>query len=87
MTRTHQKLPTNWHEREKLRNKGQFWTPEWVAQPMIEYVSKEANLIFDPAVGRGAFYDALLKSDRATETHFYGTDIDPAVLSDDIYKQ
>ncbi len=80
----HQKLPTNWEEREALRDKGQFWTPSWVAEAMISYVANGNDLIFDPATGRGAFYEALLKLNKKNIT-FFGTDIDPDVLSDAIY--
>jgi len=82
----HQQLPTNWHEREILRDRGQFWTPSWVAEAMAAYVSHDADLIFDPATGRGAFYEALLKIQN-TKILFYGIDIDPEVLSDEIYNQ
>jgi type I restriction-modification system DNA methylase subunit len=61
----HQILPQNWEARERLRNKGQFWTPEWVAEAMIAYLIADTTSIYDPAVGKGAFYMALknLKSE------------------------
>ena len=80
----HQKLPTNWDAREILRDKGQFWTPSWVASTMVTYLIKDSNLIFDPATGRGAFFEALKKLDK-TAVSFYGTDIDNEVLADEIY--
>lgn len=80
-----QKLPTIWSERELLRDKGQFWTPSWVAQAMVTYLVKESDLIFDPATGNGAFFDALLKLQN-TEIKFYGTDIDAKVLANEIYQ-
>lgn len=80
-----QKLPTVWSERERLRDKGQFWTPSWVAQAMVAYLAKEFDLIFDPATGNGAFFDALLKHQN-TEIKFYGTDIDAKVLAGEIYQ-
>jgi len=80
----HQSLPTDWTEREILRDKGQFWTPSWVAEAMVSYVSEETDLVFDPATGRGAFFDALLKLDK-NKISFYGTDIDKNVLADEIY--
>lgn len=80
-----QKLPTDWSEREKLRDKGQFWTPSWVAQAMIAYLAKESDLIFDPATGNGAFFDALLKL-KKTGIKFYGTDVDAKVLGNEIYQ-
>lgn len=80
----HQKLPNNWKLREILRDKGQFWTPNWVAEAMVSYVSKETELIFDPAAGRGAFLEALIKLNKK-KISFYGIDIDEDVLSDKIY--
>jgi len=84
-TTLHQKLPVGWHERENLREKGQFWTPDWVAEAMVAYVAENTKLIFDPATGRGAFFEVLKKIDLAKQITFFGTDIDKAVLSDDIY--
>ncbi len=84
--KSHQKLPTEWNEREILRDKGQFWTPSWVAEAMMAYVSENTDLVFDPATGRGAFYEALLKLNKK-DVSFFGTDIDPDVLSDEIYKK
>ncbi len=66
--KSHQKLPANWNEREILRDKGQFWTPGWVAEAMIAYVSENTDLIFDPATGRGAFYEALIKQTLIPDT-------------------
>jgi hypothetical protein len=80
----HQVLPTNWHEREKLRDKGQFWTPSWVAKAMVAYVSEGVDLVFDPATGRGAFFQALLQLEKR-QAIFYGTDVDEEVLKDKIY--
>jgi adenine-specific DNA-methyltransferase len=82
--KSHQKLPTIWSEREILREKGQFWTPSWVAEAMVAFVSEGADLVFDPATGRGAFYRALLNINEKNIS-FYGTDIDEEVLSDEIY--
>ena len=84
--KAHQKLPTDWNEREILRNKGQFWTPSWVAEAMVAYVADNTDLVFDPATGRGAFFEALLKLNKQN-TSFLGTDIDPEVLSDEIYNK
>jgi SAM-dependent methyltransferase len=76
----HQKLPSEWVEREKLRDKGQFWTPSWVADAMVAYVSQNADLIFDPGVGKGIFYSALKKQSKKKK--FYGLDIDPAIIKE-----
>lgn len=83
----HQQLPHNWNEREELRNKGQFWTPDWVAEAMVEYVCRDAQFVFDPATGEGAFYQALKAlSPLAQHIRFYGIDIDEQVLSNEIYQ-
>lgn len=77
-TTAHPKLPTLWTEREKLRNKGQFWTPDWIANAMVAYVAQGAQTIFDPGVGKGAFYTALQKINP--EKLFFGTDIDGEII-------
>ena len=79
-TVVHQKLPTQWEDREKLRDKGQFWTPDWVAEAMVSYVAQGANIVFDPGVGKGVFYTALKKLNRKAK--FYGTDIDLAIIEE-----
>ncbi|MGQ0740250.1 MAG: Eco57I restriction-modification methylase domain-containing protein [Bacteroidota bacterium] len=84
--KSHQTLPTEWNEREILRDKGQFWTPSWVADAMVAYVSENTDLVFDPATGRGAFYEALLKLNKL-KISFFGTDIDTKVLEDEIYNR
>jgi hypothetical protein len=75
-----QNLSSQWSERENLREKGQFWTPNWIAEAMIAYVSKNADLVFDPGVGRGVFYTALEKV--APNKSFFGIDIDPEIIGD-----
>jgi adenine-specific DNA methylase len=86
--KNHQNLPSNWHERENLRNKGQFWTPDWIAEAMVAYAVVDSQLLFDPATGEGAFYKALIKHNSlsAEKVGFYGTDIDENILNSDIYK-
>src|SRR3989344_7647480 len=75
-----QNVPTQWSEREKLRDKGQLWTSDWVAEAMVAYVSQNAGLIFDPGVGRGAFYTAL--KNVAPKKKFFGIDIDSEIILD-----
>lgn len=59
MSKSHQKLPSSGAAREALRQKGQFWTPAWVAEAMVAYaVGGGSRHIFDPAVGGGAFFRA-----------------------------
>ena len=79
-TTTYQKLPTNWDQREKLRDKGQFWTPDWIADAMVAYVARGVDVVFDPGVGKGAFYTALKKV--APKKKFFGIDIDPEIIAE-----
>lgn len=52
-------IPRAGEARRVLQAKGQFWTPEWVAQAMAAYVlDGQPEAIFDPAVGAGAFFTA-----------------------------
>jgi len=54
-----QSLPSAWTEREELREKGQFWTPHWLAKIMASWVTeKQPETLFDPAVGPGTFFFA-----------------------------
>ena len=54
-----QKLPPSGPAREALREKGQFWTPAWLAEAMAAWVTEEKPAeLFDPAVGPGAFFAA-----------------------------
>lgn len=83
MGKYHQKLPASGPEREALRQKGQFWTPAWVAEAMVSYaVGPESRSIFDPAVGAGAFFRAAQKiaSERNQILTLLGTEIDPDAL-------
>ena len=79
-----QKIPTDWKQREKLREKGQFWTPLWVAAAMIQYVC-DTDLIFDPAVGNGSFLNAL-RQNYNSRIAYYGFDIDENLLSSPIFQ-
>jgi hypothetical protein len=77
------KIPSSGLEREALRVKGQFWTPDWVAEAMVGYVITEGNsVIFDPAVGAGAFFLAAKNVAQAAnkKVRFSGTEIDPEAL-------
>lgn len=51
-------LPRVGAAREKLREKGQFWTPDWVADALVAWAAKGSDHIFDPGVGSGAFFRA-----------------------------
>ena len=52
-------VPATGPVRERLREKGQFWTPTWVSRPMVSYaLASGARTLFDPAVGPGTFFVA-----------------------------
>lgn len=77
------KIPHAGEAREALREKGQFWTPDWIAEAMTEYVlAGGSKQIFDPAVGAGAFFRAAktIARERRTEIALAGMDIDRAAL-------
>ncbi|MEW6718634.1 MAG: N-6 DNA methylase [Chloroflexota bacterium] len=77
------KLPSSGDARELLREKGQFWTPDWIAEAMVEYVLMDnAGEIFDPAVGAGAFFRAAKTVAKEKDIYITlkGMDIDPTVL-------
>jgi hypothetical protein len=81
----YQTLPRSGPEREALREKGQFWTPDWVAEAMVGYVLLGgAEHIFDPAVGSGAFLRAAISVGRelGRKPNLIGTEIDPNVLAE-----
>jgi len=76
-----QSIPSSGPAREALRQKGQFWTPAWLARAMASWVVKEhPPLIFDPAVGPGTFFAA------AREVGFRGGvagfELDESALAD-----
>lgn len=85
----HQKIPSQWKDREILREKGQFWTPGWVARAMVSYVLQSgADTVFDPAVGNGAFAEAFQAiRNGAGGRRFYGTDIDATLLTQDVFQK
>jgi hypothetical protein len=77
------KLPAFGDARELLRAKGQFWTPDWIAEAMVEYVLTEnGGTIFDPAVGAGAFFRAAKTVSKEKGLYFSlsGMDIDSSAL-------
>ena len=76
-----QKVPTAWPEREALREKGQFWTPQWLVQAMAAWVVAEhPPMLFDPAVGPGTFFAAA--RDAGFDGDFAGFELDDSVLSE-----
>ncbi len=84
MATAHQKLPASGPRREALREKGQFWTPQWVAEAMVAYVlGTESDHLFDPAVGAGAFFTAAknLCKRVSRNVSLVGTEIDSLALN------
>jgi adenine-specific DNA-methyltransferase len=84
MRELQQKLPGSGPQREALREKGQFWTPAWVAEAMVGYVMRgDTNHIFDPAVGAGAFFRAAKVLSEEMDRHIglRGMEIDPDALT------
>ncbi len=78
------KLPASGEARALLRKKGQFWTPDWVAEAMVEYVlTDKSNTLFDPAVGAGAFFRAAktIAKEKILSVTLSGMDIDPEALA------
>lgn len=77
------KLPPTGAARELLREKGQFWTPAWIAEAMVAYLLAGGHdSIFDPAVGAGAFFHAAkaLAQVSGRRITLSGTEIDPQAL-------
>ena len=63
-----------------MREKGQFWTPGWVAEAMVGYaLAGGAKTLFDPAVGAGAFFRAARLISR--DLRLRGVEKDPAALA------
>ncbi len=78
-----QVLPRNGEKREALRVKGQFWTPEWVADAMVAYVLHDgARQIFDPAVGEGVFLHAAKRIGQRSQRKIVlrGTELDSRLI-------
>lgn len=52
-------LPRVGPAREALRERGQFWTPAWLADAMVAWaLGGGSDHLYDPAVGGGAFFRA-----------------------------
>lgn len=74
-----QVLPSAFPAREALREKGQFWTPGWLADVMAEWVIQDSPaVVFDPAVGRGTFFVASRRAGYLGKVE--GFEIDRYVL-------
>src|SRR3989344_1673719 len=76
-----QTLPSAGPQREALREKGQFWTPSWLAEVMASWVTgNKPSVIFDPAVGPGTFF-AAARTIGYTGS-FAGFELHPSVLQE-----
>ena len=80
MNAVHQYVPRTGPARESLREKGQFWTPDWIADAMVAYVlTGGTDTIFDPAVGAGSFFrSAKALADKTNRRiRLSGSELDP----------
>lgn len=85
MVKNFDKLPQSGSMRESLRVKGQFWTPDWIANAMITYILRgNPKIVFDPAVGPATFLIALKKKAKKFnfEVNYCGRDIDPNIINE-----
>ncbi len=83
MNVVHQHVPRTGPARESLREKGQFWTPDWIADAMVAYVlAGGTDTIFDPAVGAGAFFRSAksLANKTNRRIRLSGAELDPDAL-------
>ncbi|HOE63822.1 MAG TPA: N-6 DNA methylase [Candidatus Sumerlaeota bacterium] len=80
----HQVVQRSRSERETLRTKGQFWTPDWVAEFMVAYaLQDQPKRLLDPALGEGVFFRV---AKRYAESHrfylsLFGRDIDMNIVA------
>ncbi|MGB9763469.1 MAG: N-6 DNA methylase [Minisyncoccia bacterium] len=75
---------SSWEARERLRATGQCWTPDGIAEPMADYVVGDRGaLLFDPAVGTGAFFRAAkeVAREKGLPVRCAGMAIDPAMVA------
>ena len=79
---TRQKLSPSSFRRESLRQRGQFWTPDWVADAMVSYAIGDSSRVFDPAVGAGAFLRAAkrLAARTGRRIELRGVEVDKKAL-------
>ena len=78
-------LPSGGPVRRALQEKGQFWTPAWVAEAMVAYVlAQGASCLFDPAVGAGAFFKAAKawSQENRRPISLSGMEIDAGALNE-----
>jgi len=80
----HQTLSKSGSQRETLRTKGQFWTPDWVAEFMVAYCLQDhPRQLLDPALGKGVFFRAAKRyaALHRFDLTLFGRDIDPDIVT------
>ena len=83
LIKTSERIPRSGTKREILRKKGQFWTPDWIADIMVDYVLRDKpSRLLDPALGEGAFFRAAKRYAliHGFELKLWGRDIDPEII-------
>ncbi|MGH8719373.1 MAG: Eco57I restriction-modification methylase domain-containing protein [Burkholderiales bacterium] len=80
MTTVPEKIPASGPRRRQLQERGQFWTPDWVAGPMVSYVlGAKPEVILDPAAGEGVFFHAA--REQGYTGRFRGHEVDEKALA------
>lgn len=74
-------LPRSGPAREALRERGQFFTPAWLAEPMVSYARRHATALFDPGFGAGAFAKAAIAVGAFPALGYAGCEPDASALS------
>lgn len=85
MATRHQSLPSAGPARELLREKGQFWTPDWIADAMVAYaLQDDTTELFDPAVGAGVFFRSArrIAARLDHQVAFHGMERDASALQE-----
>jgi type I restriction-modification system DNA methylase subunit len=72
-------LPSNRH------SLGEFYTPEWLAQYIVDELVKKENIVLDPACGSGTFLKLAIKKKKMLgskniESQIVGFDINPIAV-------
>ena len=62
---------------KNIKKYGQFFTPDYIAKFMADWVSKDANNILDPAIGNSIFFEQI----KDLNIEKIGYDIDPNIIN------
>jgi len=80
-----EKVTTDPVEREKLREKGQFFAPEWITKAMSAFILEGApSRVFEPGFGTGAFYVGMKQAAKVMELkmpEYEGCETDETAIS------